>query len=105
MADETPDEQDYQSPIATAIARLGSALDTLEQTAESHSAAKDPGEEMQRMGEDRAKLARDLDGEKARGDRLAQVNSEVSKRLVGVMETVRHVLDGDSPTQPQNDAE
>jgi len=105
MADETPDEPEYQSPIATAIARLGSALDGLEEIADKQSVTKDPGEEMQRMGEDRAKLARDLDGERARSDRLAQVNSEVSKRLVGVMETVRHVLDGDSPTEPQSDAD
>ncbi|MGI9357481.1 MAG: DUF4164 family protein [Rhizobiaceae bacterium] len=105
MADETPEESDYQSPIATAIARLSSALDELEQTADKHSAAKDPGEEMQRMGEDRAKLARDLDVEKARGDRLAQVNSEVSKRLVGVMETVRHVLDDDSSSKSPPETE
>lgn len=105
MADEGSNEQDYQSPIATAIARLSSALDGLEQTAENHSTVKDSREEMQRMGEDRAKLARDLDTEKARGDRLAQVNSEVSKRLVSVMETVRHVLDDDSSTKPQTDAE
>ena len=96
MADETPDDPGYQSPVALAIERLSDALDSLEKTAETRSVPADPGEEMQRMSEDRAKLARDLDAEKERGDRLAQVNSEVSKRLVGVMETVRHVLDDDS---------
>ena len=105
MADETPEESDYQSPIATAIARLSGALDDLEEIANKHGAPKDAGEEMQRMSEDRAKLARGLDGEKARGDRLAQVNSEVSRRLVGVMETVRHVLDDDSSAKPQNDTD
>ncbi len=96
MTDETHDESGYKSPIAMAIARLSNALDTLEATANQQETPKDPGEEMQRMSEDRAKLARDLDTEKARGDRLAEVNGEVSKRLVGVMETVRHVLDDDS---------
>ena len=96
MADETPDDSGYQSPIALAIARLSDALDALEETTRENNAPKDPGEEMQRMSEDRARLARDLDAEKGRGDRLAQVNSEVSKRLVGVMETVRHVLNDDS---------
>ncbi len=96
MTDETQDESGYESPIALAIARLSDALDALEASADQQDGANDPGEEMQRMSEDRAKLARDLDAEKARGDRLAEVNSEVSKRLVGVMETVRHVLDDDS---------
>ncbi|MDD9911281.1 MAG: DUF4164 domain-containing protein [Ahrensia sp.] len=96
MAEEKSSSSGYKSPIASAIARINQALDGLEAAAENQPQPMQPGEELQRMSADRARLARELDAQKARSDRLSEVNSEVSKRLVGVMETVRHVLDDDS---------
>lgn len=103
--DENTEDPQYHSPVAKAIARIGTALDALDVIVDKQSSAGEPDAEMQRMNEDRAKLARDLDSEKARSERLAQINSEVSKRLVGVMETVRHVLDDDSGSKPQTDTD
>jgi len=56
---------------------------------EVHSA----DEEVQRMADDRAKLARELDSARSHSEKLKETNSEVSKRLVGAMEMVRGVLD------------
>lgn len=50
-------------------------------------------EEIQRMNADRARLAHELDGSEARGERLEAANKEVSRRLVTAMETIRAVLD------------
>ena len=49
--------------------------------------------EVQRMGADRARLAQELDKSEARAEKLAEVNREVSRRLVTAMETIRAVLD------------
>jgi hypothetical protein len=49
--------------------------------------------EVQRMGADRARLAQEIDKAEARAERLAEVNREVSRRLVAAMETIRAVLD------------
>lgn len=89
-----------ESTLAEALARLNQALDSLDKavdaTIESNSQVRSADEEVQRMSDDRARLARDLDGAEARANRLADTNKEVSKRLVGAMETVRSVLDGQS---------
>jgi len=85
------------SSLAKALAQLNSALDTLEKSVdlsiESSGQNRSADEEVQRMADDRARLARDLDGAEARANRLAEANKEVSNRLVGAMETVRSVLD------------
>lgn len=84
-------------PLAQALARLNDALDLLDrrvdETLERQPASLAKDEEVQRLAQDRAKLAAQVDSEKARGDRLAQINGEVSRRLVGAMETVKKVLD------------
>ncbi|MCU0831190.1 MAG: DUF4164 domain-containing protein [Rhizobiaceae bacterium] len=49
--------------------------------------------EVQRMNVDRARLAQELDTAEARAERLAEVNREVSRRLVAAMETIRAVID------------
>lgn len=85
------------SDLAAALARLNKALESLDNAVEanldSDRSPASAGEEMQRMSEDRAKLARDLDSSEDRANRLEETNREVSRRLVAAMETVRNVLD------------
>lgn len=50
-------------------------------------------EELQRLGEDRSRLAQDLDASETKAARLEDTNREVSRRLVAAMETIRAVLE------------
>ena len=47
---------------------------------------------MQRLGTDRSRLAQSLDAAEERSGRLEEANREVSRRLVGAMESIREVL-------------
>jgi predicted nucleic acid-binding Zn-ribbon protein len=85
------------SPVETSLKRLGLALTTLEAAVErrfdrdrSLSSLED---ELVRAGEDRSRLAGELDQEKTRSTRLEETNHEVSRRLVSAMESIRSVLD------------
>jgi hypothetical protein len=49
--------------------------------------------ELNRMIEDRARIAQELDAAQDRSNRLEEANREVSRRLVTAMETIRAVLD------------
>ncbi len=88
---------DVPNSFADALARLNSALDSLdgavETSLESRNKVRSGDEELQRMNDSRAKLAQELDSAEARAKRLADTNSEVSRRLVNAMEIVRSVLD------------
>jgi SMC interacting uncharacterized protein involved in chromosome segregation len=86
-----------EATLKQVLGQLNKALDGLESAVESHlektvdyAAAE---EEVQRMNSDRAKLAQELDKSEERAERLADVNKEVSRRLVTAMETIRAVLD------------
>lgn len=83
--------------MAGALVRLNKALDTLERAVdtsiETRGKELNTDEQIQRMTEDRAKLARNLDDAEAKIVSLKDVNSEVSRRLVGAMEMVRGVVD------------
>ena len=96
MAEET-NSSNESGNLAKALSRLNDALDSLEKQAdkalESSGTVHSADEEVQRMAEDRAKLARELDSAKSHSEKLKETNSEVSKRLVGAMEMVRGVLD------------
>lgn len=96
MAEETNSSSDSGN-LAQALSRLNDALDSLEIQAdkalEASGTIHSADEEVQRMAEDRAKLARELDSAKSHSEKLKETNSEVSKRLVGAMEMVRGVLD------------
>jgi len=85
------------SGLAVALARLNKALDSLDNAVdvslESGNVDRNSSEEVQRMAEDRTKLAQDLDSSEDRAKRLEETNREVSRRLVAAMETVRGVLD------------
>lgn len=86
-----------EATLKEVIARLGRAIETLEQSAEARlEREQDYAEveaEIQRMNADRARLAQELDNSEARGERLEEANREVSRRLVTAMETIRAVLD------------
>ena len=79
------------------IARLNKAVDLLDRSVsarlEKDMDFSEAEEEVQRMNTDRARLALELDGSKARAERLENANREVSRRLVTAMETIRAVLD------------
>ena len=75
--------------IQTALSALESAFDTrLERDGDYAEADA----EVQRMNVDRARLAQELDAAEAKSERLAEVNREVSRRLVSAMESIRAVL-------------
>ncbi len=83
--------------MAGALVRLNKALDSLEQAVDTSIEARgkelNTDEQIQRMTEDRAKLARNLDDAEAKIVSLKDANSEVSRRLVGAMEMVRGVVE------------
>jgi hypothetical protein len=84
--------------IATdaALARLERALDAIERAVEARieedARRADLELELHRLGGDRSRLAQSLDSAVARAARLEEANREVSRRLVGAMETIRGVL-------------
>lgn len=93
--DDTPNIS--RDRLTEALANLNGALDGLDRAVEAaverSAVVRCADEQVQRMADDRARLANDLDGATARAERLSSVNSEVSRRLVGAMETVRAVMD------------
>lgn len=87
-----------QAPaVEAALGRLVAAVEALETAAErrfqADRSSADLEEEISRLGEDRSRLAQDLDQEKSRSNRLEDTNREVSRRLVAAMESIRSVLD------------
>ncbi|MBL8581558.1 MAG: DUF4164 domain-containing protein [Rhizobiaceae bacterium] len=86
-----------ESTLKEVIARLGRAIEALEQAVahriEREQDYAEAEAEVQRMNADRARLAQELDNSEARGERLEDANKEVSRRLVTAMETIRAVLD------------
>lgn len=83
--------------LTRALNRLGSALDTLEgaaaRRAEADAARANLQDELDVMGDDRARLAAELDGALARCRTLSSANLEVSHRLSQASVTVKAVLD------------
>jgi hypothetical protein len=84
------------SSVEYALRRLEAAMGRLEtaieRRAEAERQAADLENELHRLGTDRSRLAQALDGAEARSARLEEVNREVSRRLVGAMESIRGVL-------------
>jgi len=85
------------SSLASVIARFDAALKALDDAVDSrirNSPTDDEAAaEVQRMADDRSRLAQSLDAAEAKSERLATANGEVARRLVGAMETIRGVLD------------
>ena len=86
-----------EATLKEVIARLGKAIETLEDAVsarlEHDQDYVEAEAEVQRMNADRARLAQELDNSEARAERLENANKEVSRRLVTAMETIRAVLD------------
>ena len=97
LPNQSESKSETGAGLAAALARLNNALDSLdnavEASLESGGNKRSANEEVQRMSEDRAKLAQELDSSENRANRLEETNKEVSRRLVAAMETVRGVLD------------
>lgn len=85
------------SAVQAALKRLDASLTALEAAVERRlehdRSVAGFDDELARMGEDRSRLAQDLDQEKARAARLEETNREVSRRLVAAMETIRSVIE------------
>lgn len=86
--------------IEAASRRLALALDALDAAAEGRREAARHGEaltaQIHALGDDRARLAGELDSAIARSRALEAANREVAKRIDTAIETVRSVLgDGD----------
>ncbi|WP_075215255.1 DUF4164 domain-containing protein [Mongoliimonas terrestris] len=83
--------------LDAALATLDRAVDRLEAAVGRRQGADRTiatlEDELARLGEDRSRLAMDLDGAMARSGRLEDANREVSRRLVAAMESIRAVLD------------
>ena len=83
--------------VEAALKKLDRALEAIETAVERRLDVERSmaglEEELARVGEDRSRLAQDLDQEKARSIRLEDTNREVSRRLVDAMESIRAVLE------------
>lgn len=88
-----------EETLEAASARLKRAVEHLEQAMdaqrEREAFLQDAEAEIQRMTADRGRLAGELDEAKAHAGRLEEANREVSRRLVGAMETIRAVIEAD----------
>lgn len=101
MADnESNGNHDKAVTIAESARRLSLALAQLESAVNTRLEREiqllDAEAEVQRMGSDRSRLAESLDAAQARAKRLETANREVSNRLIGAMESIRSVLDGEA---------
>ncbi|MCW5698190.1 MAG: DUF4164 domain-containing protein [Bauldia sp.] len=85
-------------PLTESVRRLERALDALDDAIERHfdleRRERDHDEELHKLSADRSRLAAALDTAEARAARLEETNREVSRRLVGAMESIRGVLSG-----------
>lgn len=79
------------------LQNMSRALNMLENAVEARIEAQNEvleiEEEVQRLNADRSRLAQELDKAESRGERLEQANKEVSRRLIGAMETIRTVIE------------
>jgi len=85
------------SAIDAASRRLGLAMDALEAAVERRREA-DRGhsglsEQLYALGDDRSRLASDLDTASARVRMLETTNREIARRLDAAIESVRNVLE------------
>jgi len=83
--------------LREALERLSRGIERLEASVDSRLEKEndyaEADAEIQRMNADRSRLTQEIDKAEARAERLAEVNREVSRRLVTAMETIRAVLD------------
>lgn len=86
-----------KSAIDAATRRLARALDVLEAAAERRCETDlgkaDLAAQVHALGDDRSRLASDLDAAVSRQRSLEDTNREVARRLDAAMDTIRSVLE------------
>jgi Domain of unknown function (DUF4164) len=89
------------SDIELATRRLAAALDGLEGAVERRREADNAHDEMaaqiQALGNDRSRLAHELDGTLVRSRTLERTNREIAQRLDVAIDTIRSVIDSGEP--------
>jgi ABC-type transporter Mla subunit MlaD len=89
--------------IEAASRRLALALDALDAAAERRrEAARGEGAlaaQVHALGDDRARLAGELDDAIARARALESANREVAQRIAAAIETIRGVLANEQPDE------
>lgn len=90
-----PHEKDIlKGALRSLVAAIDGLDDAIERQIEEKKRLASMDSEMSDIMLDRSRLAQSLDKAEARAARLEDANKEVSRRLVGAMETIRAVLDG-----------
>ena len=83
--------------VKAALEALNKALNQLDnevdRQVETSRSSTEAAAELERMIDDRSRIAVELDQSQDRSNRLEEANREVSRRLVTAMETIRAVLD------------
>jgi chromosome segregation ATPase len=83
--------------LESALKRLAASLDQLEaaagRRAEADAERNNLEEEFAVMQDDRTRLAVELDGVLARSSNLELANDDVARRLKGLSETIKTILD------------
>lgn len=86
-----------ESTVKSALEALSKALNQLDNAVDRHVETSrnstEAAAELDRMIDDRSRIALELDRSQDRANRLEEANREVSRRLVTAMETIRAVLD------------
>jgi uncharacterized protein DUF4164 len=89
------------SDIELATRRLAAALDGLESAVERRREADNAHDEMaaqiQSLGNDRSRLAHELDGTLVRSRALERTNREIAQRLDVAIDTIRSVIESGEP--------
>lgn len=88
---------DESKSIDAAAKRLASAIDALEAALARRQEADKDGAglaaQLHSLGNDRSRLAADLDGQVARSRRLETTHREIARRLDAAIGTIRALLD------------
>jgi hypothetical protein len=91
--------------LELALKRLAIAIDQLEavqsRRARALAAHADVEEELAVMQDDRSRLAVELDAAVARNKALMTANDEVAQRLERATDTIRDLLAGIEPAEPE----
>jgi hypothetical protein len=89
------------SDIELATRRLAAALDGLESAVErrreADNAHDDMAAQIQALGNDRSRLAHELDGTLVRSRALERTNREIALRLDVAIDTIRSVIESGEP--------
>lgn len=95
MKSETmPQEKDVlKDALRSLVLAIDGLDDAVDRQVEDKQRLNSLDNEMSDIMLDRSRLAQSLDTAEARAARLEDANKEVSRRLVGAMETIRSVLD------------